>query len=120
MEVSSAILGNIWVLGTTTDLAAFEARREAIREKFARVEVVFRDGPYLAGARFSAVDTAFASAFRYFDIFDGLPKVAAWPAALAARPSMCAAVLPDYTARPRAFLRRQGGVLTQRIAVTAG
>jgi glutathione S-transferase len=51
--------------------------------------------------------------FRYFDVIDGLgdfaffadrPKLRAWRAALAARPSAQRAVAPDYAQRLRAFL----------------
>lgn len=128
MEVGSSILGDIWILETTADPAAFEARRAAIREKVARIEAVLGEGPYFAGARFSVVDAVFAPVFRYFDVFDtitelgvfdALPKVAAWRAALAARPSVQGAVLPDYDARLRAFLRRQGGVMAGRMQARA-
>lgn len=128
MEVGSSILGDIWILETTADPAAFEARRKAIREKFARIEAVLGDGPYFAGTRFSVVDAVFAPVFRYFDVFDtitelgvfdALPKVAGWRAALAARPSVQGAVLPDYDARLRAFLRRQGGVMAGRMTARA-
>ena len=71
------------------------------------------DGPYFAGARFSLVDAVFAPVFRYFDVFDGiaalgvfdgLPKVSRWRRALSRRPSVRAAVAPDYGDRLLAFL----------------
>lgn len=128
MEVGSSILGDIWILETTADRATFEARRTTLREKFARIEAVLGAGPYFAGACFSVVDAVFAPVFRYFDVFDtitalgvfdALPKVTAWRAALADRASVRGAVLPDYAERLHAFLRRQGGVMAGRIAATA-
>jgi glutathione S-transferase len=123
MEVGSSILADIWAIETTSDQAAFEARRKALREKFGRLETELGVGPYFAGERFSLVDAVFAPAFRYFDVFErfvdigafaGLPKVQAWRRALAERPSVQGAVVADYEARLEAFLRRQNSVLVTR------
>ena len=74
-----------------------------IAAKFARVEAALGSGPFFAGENFSLVDAVFAPIFRYFDVFDqlsdlavftGTPKVRAWRAALAKRPSVQAAVDP--------------------------
>lgn len=116
MEFGSSILADIWTIETTPDRATFEAEAALLREKFGRLEMELGDGPYFAGEHFSLVDAVFAPAFRYFDVFDryvdlgafaDLPKVQAWRHALAARPSVRAAVMPDYEARLEAFLRRQ-------------
>ena len=115
MEFGSAILGDIWALETTRDAAIFEQKRAALAARFARVEAALGDGPWFAGEAFSLVDAVFAPVFRYFDVFDGLsdlriwegvPRVRAWRAALAGRPSVTAAVGPDYPALLRAFLVR--------------
>jgi glutathione S-transferase len=62
--------------------------------------------------------------FRYFDAFDciadfgvlaGLPKTAAWRAALAARPSIQGAVSPEYPALLRDFYRTRGSHLSRLI-----
>ncbi|MBN9088235.1 MAG: glutathione S-transferase family protein [Reyranella sp.] len=120
MEFGSSILADIWTIETTPDAAAFEARRQALRTKFERLEAELGEGPYFAGAAFSLVDAVFAPVFRYFDLFDrlvalgtfdGLAKVRAWRRALAARPSVRGAVVPDYEARLEAFLRRQSSHL---------
>ena len=64
-----------------------------------------------------------ALAFRYFDVFDAitelgifhaLPRVQAWRAALAARPSVIAAVAPDYPARLHAVLAADDAMLLRR------
>ncbi len=71
-------------------------------------------GPYFAGERFSLVDAVFGPIFRYFDVFDliadhgifaAAPKVRAWRAALAVRPSVANAVAPDYARRLQTFLQ---------------
>ena len=118
MEFGSSILADIWVLETTPDRAAFAAKRDVLMGKFKQIEDALTSGPYFAGAQFSLVDAVFAPVFRYFDtfecfvdlgIFEAVPKVAAWRAALAKRPSVIGAVVPDYSARLEAFLRKQNG-----------
>ncbi|MBU6457104.1 MAG: glutathione S-transferase family protein [Bradyrhizobium sp.] len=115
MEFGSAILGDLWGLETTTDAATFEGKRQAITAKFARVEAALGDGPFFLGQNLGLVDAVFAPIFRYFDVFDELadlavfaetPKVRAWRAALAKRPSVRNAVSPDYPRLLRAFLNR--------------
>ena len=115
MEFGSAILGDLWGLETTTDAALFESKRQAVAAKFARVEAALGAGPFFGGQNFSLVDAVFAPIFRYFDVFDELtdlavfadtPKLRAWRAALAQRPSVRNAVSPDYPDLLRAFLVR--------------
>jgi glutathione S-transferase len=124
IELASSILADIYAIETTPDAALFEAKRLALGEKFTRVERVLGAGPepgsFFAGSRFSLVDAAFGPVFRYFDVFDsiadlailtGKPKVAAWRAALADRPSVRTAVAADYPVRLRRFLDAQGSHL---------
>lgn len=115
MEFGSSILSDLWALETTKDAAVFEEKRKAITEKFGRVEEVLGDGPLFAGAGFSLVDAVYAPIFRYFDTFDQIvglgiftdyPKVRAWRAALAVRPSVREAVTPEYPQLLRAFLQK--------------
>jgi len=116
IEFASAALGDIYAIETTPDAAVFEAKRQALAQKFTRLEEVLGAGPFFAGSRFSLVDAAFGPVFRYFDVFDsiadlgvlaGKPKVAAWRRALAERPSVRSAVAADYPARLRQFLEAQ-------------
>jgi glutathione S-transferase len=125
MEFGSAILGDLWGLETTTDPATFESRRQALSAKFARVEAALGTGPFFAGEAFSLVDAVFAPVFRYFDVFDELadlgifgdaPKVRAWRAALAKRPSVRTAVGADYPQLLRAFLARHDAHLLKLAA----
>lgn len=120
MEFGSSILADIWIVETTPDRKAFDARIGTLHDKFARLEAQLGAGPYFAGPQFSVVDAVFAPAFRYFDVFDdiaelevfaNLPKVQAWRAALAHRPSVKNAVVPDYPDRLRRFLARHDGVI---------
>jgi glutathione S-transferase len=115
MEFGSAILSELWGLETTPDAAIFESKRQAVAAQFARVEAALGSGPFFAGESFGLVDAVFAPIFRYFDVFDAFidlavftttPKVLKWRAALAKRPSVQAAVEPDYPELLRAFLVR--------------
>lgn len=127
IEFASAGLAGIARLYGAKTGAAFEAEAAALRGGFVRVEAELDrgTGPWFGGAEFALVDAVFGPVFRYFDAFealaglrllDGLPRVAAWRAALAARPSVRGAVAPDYPARLEAFLKARGSVLSELIA----
>jgi glutathione S-transferase len=120
IELGSAVLSDVWGLeiATTRDVAV--AKIEALTQKFARLERDLGAGPWFAGATFGMVDAVFGPVFRYFDLFDaildhgvfvGKPKVAAWRAALAARPSIRDAVVADYPQRLERFVANQNGYL---------
>jgi glutathione S-transferase len=120
IEFGSAVLSDIWGLEIAPAREAAVARIEALREKFARLEKSLGTGLWFAGERFGLVDAAFGPVFRYFDLFDrlldhgifaGKPKVAAWRAALAERPSIAEAVVADYPARLERFVASQNGYL---------
>ena len=120
IEFGSAILADIWGLETATDAAIYEAKRDALAQKFARVEAQIDDGPLFSGSRMCLVDATLAPIFRYFDVFDTLmptgmfaetPKLRAWRRALFERQSVVRAVLPDYDVRLRAFLVKHDAYL---------
>jgi glutathione S-transferase len=124
IEFGSAILNDIAAFYAAKDEATFEAKRAALREKFARLEARL-NGPWFDGETFSLVDAVFGPVFRYHDAFerigdfgilDDLPKVAAWRDALAARPSIAAAVAPEYPALLWEFLANRGSHLSRLIA----
>lgn len=129
MEFGSAVLSAIGAFYSAPDEAALADRAAALQRLFAQVEAQLalrsEAGPYFAGTRFTLVDAVFGPVFRYFDVFDrigdfgvftGLPHVAVWRAALAARPSVAGAVGADYGDRLRAFLRARQGALAARMA----
>ncbi len=113
IEIASSVLNDIAGLYNAPDAADFGARQAALGVKLRGLDRRLGDGPWFAGARFSLVDAAFGPVFRYFDVFDriadfglllGAPRLRAWRAALAARPSVRDAVAPDYPDRLVAFL----------------
>jgi glutathione S-transferase len=129
MEFGSAILADIWGYETAQDEAAALGKAAALKLKFERVERALGDGPFFAGERFSVVDAVFGPVFRYFDVFDTMsdhgvfaacPEVRAWRAALAARPSVRAAVDADYRERLREFLDKKKAWIGRAIASADG
>jgi len=126
MEFGSAILNTIAAFYNAPDAASLQARGEELKMRFAQIEDVLpAGGPYFGGARFGMVDAVFGPVFRYFDVFeqfgqadflDAMPKLAAWRAALAHRPSVAQAVSPEYPRLLRQFLLERGSELSRRVA----
>lgn len=121
IEFASAVLNDIWGFYMAADASTLNGKITSLADRFGRAELALGNGPYFAGSRFSLVDAAFAPVFRYFDAFDRIgdfgvldrkPKLAAWRAALAARPSVAAAVAPDFQAQLWDFLERRGSHLS--------
>lgn len=122
MEFGSGVLNSIWALYSASDDDALAQQRDVLRQQFVQLEAALEDaGPWFAGGRFGMVDAVFAPVFRYFDVidpaalFDALPRVARWRAALAQRPSVRGAVAADYPQRLRAFLRERGSALSRQV-----
>jgi glutathione S-transferase len=130
MEFGSSVLNTIAGFYNAPDARGLDARREELQARFAQVEQALGDaGPYFAGTAFGLVDAVFGPVFRYFDVFEQLgeesffaatPKVRAWRAALARRPSVRDAVSPRYETLLREFLLARGGELSRRIARASG
>lgn len=109
-----------WFFLHAVDEATADQRRSAFRDKLRKLEAELGEGPYFAGADFGMIDAVFAPMFRYFGIIDpaaaklildGLPRVNAWRTALADRPSVKDAVVPDYADRFRDHLRQHGALI---------
>jgi glutathione S-transferase len=122
IEFGSTILNDIAGLYTAPDEAAFKAKAVQLEARFARLEARLLALPWFDGEDFSLVDAVFGPVFRYFDVFDeigdfgilaGKPKLARWRAALAARPSVKAAVSADYPALLRDFLTRRNSWISE-------
>ena len=125
IEMASATLDAIAGFYAATDPQAFESRRQALADRLARLEADLGAGRYFSGDAFRLVDAAWAPVFRYLDAFetladfhltDAAPRIAAYRAALAARPSVQAAVAADYPQRLLEFLRRRGSQLSRLMA----
>lgn len=123
-EFASSLLNAIGAFYSAADDASLAARAAEIRDRFAQLEARLGEGPWFGGERFGLVDAAFAPVFRYFEVFeriddfaffDGLVKVPAWRERLARRPSVTAAVAPNYAERLLGFLETRRSALSRRI-----
>lgn len=119
MEFGSTMLTDIWIIETSPDRAAVEAKIGLLRNKFARLEGEIK-GPWFDGEKFTLVDAVLAPVFRYFDLIDRLidhgifkntPKVNAWRTALAGRPAVKGAVVPNFAILLEQFVGSQKGYL---------
>lgn len=124
IEFSSSVLNSIGTFYSAPDETALQDAISGLRRKFEQLEATLGSASFFHRERFSIVDAAFAPVFRYFDVFDrvqdfgffsGLPKVQAWRAALACRPSVKAAVREEYGDLLMTFLKRRASALSTRI-----
>lgn len=128
MEFGSSVLNTVGAFYNAPDAAALQKQGEELARKFIQLEAVLpAQGPFFSGEAFSVVDAVFGPVFRYFDVFEALgetgffdaaPKVLAWRAALAQRPSVQQAVRGDYAAALTQFLHRRGSELSRRMGET--
>jgi glutathione S-transferase len=116
IEYGSTILNDIAGFYAARDEATFKAKSAQLEQRFARLEARVAASPWFDGESFALVDAVFGPVFRYFDVFDeisdfgvltGKPKLARWRRALAARPSVRAAVGADYAVLLRDFIDRR-------------
>src|SRR5882757_3903478 len=121
IEFGSAVLNAIAGFYAAPDEATFKARTSQLEQLFARLEARVAAAPWFDGESFSLVDAVFGPVFRYFDVFDEIadfgiladkPKLERWRKALAARPSVRAAVGADYPALLRGFIDRRNSWLS--------
>jgi glutathione S-transferase len=122
IEFGSTVLNDVAGFYAAPDEAAFAAKTLQLEARFARLETRVMASPWFDGGEFLLVDAVFGAVFRYFDVFDGIadfgilkqkPKLARWRQALAARPSVRAAVGADYPVLLRDFLKRRHSWLSQ-------
>jgi glutathione S-transferase len=128
MEFGSALLNLIGAFYNAADEPALGARAAEIRTRFEQLDAALGEGPYFGGEHFSIVDAGFGPVFRYFDVFDevgdfgfwnGLPKLQQWRRALSVRPSVNAAVRPDYPELLLRFLLARRSALSRRMTPAA-
>lgn len=124
MEFASTVLNDHWAYYTAPDAAAFDATRERLAGRFRTLEAALHpQGPWFGSEYFALVDAVFGPVFRYLDAYErlglpdvaaGLPRVERWRRAVAARPSVRQAVVPDFGERLEAFLLSRGSELARR------
>lgn len=120
IEFATQTFAEGWQFLHARDLATADAKRAAFRERLGKLESEMGMGPFFAGKSFGMVDAVYAPLFRYFGIieatvahqvFEGLPRISAWCAALAAHPSVRDAVVKDYADRFQTHLRQQEALI---------
>ncbi len=123
VEFASSVFLSVMGFYTSRDDASLQGAARECRVRFEQLENAVGEAPFFDG-EFSMVDAAFAPIFRFFDTFDeiddfgmltGLPKITAWRQALAERPSVKAAVRPDYADLFKAYLKAKDSALASRI-----
>ena len=121
IEFASAVLNDIAGFYAAPNEAVFKDKASQLEQRFARLQARVAASPWFDGGNFSLVDAVFGPVFRYFDVFDeiadfgilaGKPKLGRWRNALAARPSVRAAVSADYPALLRDFIDRRNSWLS--------
>jgi glutathione S-transferase len=122
IEFGSAVLSDIAGFYAAGDEGAFKAKTMQLSDRFARLEAHVAAAPWFDGEHFALVDAVFGPLFRYFDVFDEIadfailadkPKLRRWRDSLAQRPSVRAAVSPDYPALLHEFLRKRNSWLSR-------
>lgn len=122
MAFGSSLLDTIGGFYNAKDSEKLAMQAAQIRSRLEQLEATLGEGPFFGGPAFGLVDATFGPVFRYFDVFDdmvdfrffeGLPKVSAWRAALALRPSVRDAVQPRYPVLLRDFLLARGSELAR-------
>lgn len=127
MAFGSEVLNAIAAFYAAADEAALLARAADLSARFEQIEAALASspGPYFAGGEFGMVDAVFGPVFRYFDVFESIgdfgffertPKVRAWRARLAERPSVRRSVRDNVAALLRSFLLARGSALSRRMA----
>lgn len=120
-EYASAVIADVFGFYMAPDAAAFDGKCTDLARRFQRLEQRLGAGPYFGGTRFGLVDAAFAPVFRLFDTFDdigdfgifaGLRAVPSYRRALADRPSVRGAVVPNYGQVFRQYLLERGSWLS--------
>jgi glutathione S-transferase len=126
MAFGSSLLDTIGAFYNAKDPKKLATQAGQIRSRLEQLEAALGEGPFFGGPAFGLVDASFGPVFRYFDVFDDmvdfrffedLPKVSAWRAALALRPSVRDAVHPRYPALLRDFLLARGSELARIAAL---
>ncbi|MBB4606222.1 glutathione S-transferase [Xanthomonas arboricola] len=128
IEFAAPTFADAWQFLNASDQASADTASAAFRGKLQKLEQALGQGPYFAGPTFGMVDVVFAPLLRYFGLLDpqvcqpifaGLPRIAAWRAALAARHSVALAVGDDYAERFQQHLLKQQVIFSGAVLLRA-
>ena len=114
-EISNDLMTAQYRIAVAATPAERDAAVAAARDTLGRFEQVLPSAPFFGGDAPSLVDFAAGPALVRFvrlaklldvDFYAGLPKVAAWSRAIAARPAFATTMSADFDERFTAFVRR--------------
>lgn len=124
IEFGSSMLASQYRLLMAADETALAQERDELLADLQHVERQLNEGPFFNGAVFSLVDAAYAPLLWRFDLMErrypqGLfaktPKVAAWCAALMAKPAVRDSVVPDFEEQFTTYYAEHGGLLARKL-----
>jgi len=126
IEFANVILSQHHALMSAKDEAAYKKAQQQIFHRLEEVEAHLSANPYFMGEQFGMVDAVYAPIFRFASHLRELtglelipadaPRVSVWAANLLARPSVSIAVPGRFRADYIALIRRQHGLLGERLA----
>ena len=124
IEFASQTLTAIWGFYVAGNEEEFLKARDAVAEKFKRVEEQVK-GPFFGGDEFHLVDGVWGTVFRYIDVFEtiydfdfysGSQKLRTWRDGVMARQSVMEAAPADYAERLKAFVKKRDSHLSQYVS----
>jgi glutathione S-transferase len=122
IEFASELLVSQYQLIISKDKQGFEQKSNEIRDKLAQIEAqLSANGTFFNGANFSLVEAAIAPMFMRLDIleqqipavkFNSTARLAAWRVAILARSSVKKSVIPEFSEKFIAYLRRSNNYIS--------
>lgn len=129
IEFASNLIGDQYQLMIAKEEGQYTKAYEALYKKLEQLEAVLGEGPFFNGESFSLMDAASAPVFMRMELldewsgmgglYDKLPKVRAWQAALMSRPSVQKSVVPEFADELRGYIGATGGYAAQRFGQAA-
>lgn len=127
LEFGNEILGQHSALMRARDETAFKQARSQFAKRLAAVEEVLGEGPYFNDQHFGMVDVVYAPIFRFLSHLKQMaglelipadtPKVTAWANQLLSHPAVNNAVPASFPEDYAGLIRRQRGLLSQRLSL---
>lgn len=122
IEFGGELLKNRHGMMTAADREGFDARKAQVTTALSRLESELGEGPYFNGAGFSLVDAAYAPLLIRLAVmdevcglglFESVPRVKAWHAALMEYPAVKASLFPGFMEDMAAYIRGRKGYIAR-------
>jgi glutathione S-transferase len=114
MEIANDLMTTNYKIAIATTQRERDAAVAGAREALARFEPLLSPGPFVGGDRPGLVDFAAGPALVRFeklrselgiDVYEGLPRIAAWSQAITSRPAFRNTLVADFDERYHAFVK---------------